>query len=186
MDLAFDPIIAWTARLLLALVLATAALGKLRALDEFIGVVHNYRILPEPLVRPVAYALPPLELMLAVGFLLEPTRALASTATAALLAIFALAMAINIGRGRTEIDCGCFANALKERIGWALVVRNFVLIGLALLALPVELPARPLVWLDLVTIAAATAAGALLYVAFSRLAGMAQIAPSAMAGHRHA
>jgi Methylamine utilisation protein MauE len=186
MDLAFDPIIAWTARLLLALVLATAALGKLRALDEFIGVVHNYRVLPELLVRPVAYGLPPLELLLAIGLLLEPTRTLAAPATATLLAVFALAMAINIGRGRTEIDCGCFANALRQRIGWALVVRNLVLIGLALLALPVGPPARPLVWLDLVTIATATAAGALLYVAFSRLASVAPLAPSAMPGHRHA
>jgi hypothetical protein len=185
MDLAFDPIIVWTGRLLLAVVLATAALGKLRALDEFVGVVHNYRVLPEPLVRPVAYALPPLELVLAIGLLLEPTRSPAAAAAAALLAVFALAMAINIRRGRTEIDCGCFANALRQRIGWGLVVRNFFLIGLALLALPTALPARPLVWLDVVTVVAASASAALLYVAFSRLAGMAPLARPATPGQRH-
>jgi hypothetical protein len=186
MDLASDPIIVWTSRLLLVLVLGAAALSKLRALDEFVGVVHNYRVLPEPLVRPVAYALPPFELLLAAGLLLEPIRSLAAAAVAGLLAVFALAMAINIGRGRIEIDCGCFANALRQRIGWRLVVRNVVLIALALLVMPAELSARPLVWLDLVTALMATAGAVLLYAAFSRLAGMAPLARPAAPGHRHA
>jgi uncharacterized membrane protein YphA (DoxX/SURF4 family) len=179
MDLTFDPIIVWTGRLLLALVLAMAAIGKLRALDEFVGVVHNYRVLPEALVRPVAYALPPLEFVLAIGLLLEPTRSLAAAAVAGLLVVFALAMAINIGRGRTEIDCGCFANALRQRIGWGLVLRNVLLTLLALLAVPAAMSTRPLVWLDLVTVVAASGGATLLYLAYSQLAGMA--AP----GRRH-
>lgn len=181
MDLLFDPVILWTGRLLLAAVLAMAAISKLRALDEFAGVVQNYRVLPAALVRPIAYVLPPIELMLALGLLLEPTRPYAAAAAAALLAIFALAMAINIRRGRIEIDCGCFASALRQRIGWGLIVRNVVLIGLALLALPATLPVRPLAWLDIVTVAAASASAILLYAAFSQLASAA---PRARIGDR--
>jgi len=172
-DLLLDPAVVWTARLVLAAVLAVAALAKLRALDEFVGVVHNYRILPEPLVRPLAYVLPPLEAAIALGLLIEPTRDLAAGGAAGLLAVFALAMAVNILRGRPEIDCGCFASSLKQRIGWALVGRNLALIGLAALVMPDALPARALTWLDALTVVAASLAAVLLYLAFTQLRSMA-------------
>lgn len=169
MDYVLDPTVVWSARLLLAVVFATAALGKLRALDEFTGVVHNYRIPPEPLVRPTALVLPPFELLVALCLLLEPTRSLAATAAAALLFVFALAMAINLVRGRVDIDCGCFAASLKQRIGWGLVGRNAVLIALALLAIPDGLAARSWSWLDVVTAAGATTTALLLYLAYTQL-----------------
>ena len=174
MALVLDPVIVWTGRLVLVAVLLAAAGAKLRALEEFAGVVHNYRLLPELLARPVAYALPILEIMLAAGLLLDPTRRIAAVATAVLLAVFAFAMAINIWRGRVHIDCGCFASALKQRLSWALVARNGVLIGLALLiAAPVS-AARPLRLLDLLTVAVASGSLLLLYVAFSQLASLGQ------------
>jgi Methylamine utilisation protein MauE len=177
MDLLHDPAAIWAARLALAAVFALAAVTKLRALDEFIGVVHNYRVLPEILVRPVAYGLPPLEAAIALGLLIEPTRMLAASGATALLLVFGFAMAVNLVRGRVEIDCGCFASALKQRIGWSLVARNLVLIGLALLVLQPPLPARPLTWLDLVTVGTAAFGALLLYVAFTQLRSLAPARP---------
>jgi uncharacterized membrane protein YphA (DoxX/SURF4 family) len=171
-DPILDPVIVWTARLVLAAVLLGAAVAKLRALEEFAGVVHNYRLLPEFLTRPLAYALPVLELVLALGLLLDATRRPAAGATAVVLAVFACAMAINLWRGRVHIDCGCFASALKQRLSWALVARNGVLIGLALLILPQAPAARALGALDLLTVAVASGALLLLYAAFSQLAGL--------------
>jgi hypothetical protein len=168
-----DPVAVWTARLVLAAVFAMAAFAKLRSLDEFVGVVHNYRILPEFLVRPVAYALPPLEAAIALALLLEPTRSAGAVAAAALLVVFALAMAVNLARGRVEIDCGCFAATLRQRISWALVGRNVALIALAGLAMPAGGVARVLTWLDAVTIVAASSSAVLLYVAFTQLRSMA-------------
>jgi uncharacterized membrane protein YphA (DoxX/SURF4 family) len=168
-----DPVAVWTARLVLAAVFAMAAFAKLRSLEEFVGVVHNYRVLPESLVRPVAYALPPLELAIALALLLEPTRSAGAVSAAALLAVFALAMAANLARGRVEIDCGCFAATLRQRISWALVGRNLTLIALAALAMPTATVARVLTWLDAVTIAAASSSAVLLYVAFTQLRSMA-------------
>jgi hypothetical protein len=168
-----DPVAVWTARLVLAAVFAMAAFAKLRSLDEFVGVVHNYRVLPEFLVRPVAYALPPLEAAIALALLLEPTRSAGALGAAALLVVFALAMAVNLTRGRVEIDCGCFAATLRQRISWALVGRNVALIGLAVLAMPAGGVARVLTWLDAVTIVAASSSSVLLYVAFTQLRSMA-------------
>jgi hypothetical protein len=167
-----DPAAVWTARLVLAAVFALAAIAKLRSLDEFIGVVHNYRVLPEPLVRPVAYALPPLEAVVALALLAEPAHGVGALAAGVLLAVFGLAMAVNLVRGRLEIDCGCFAATLRQRISWSLVARNVVLIGLAALALPPTGIARALTWLDGVTIVGASIAAVLLYVAFTQLRSM--------------
>lgn len=168
-----DPVVIWAVRLVLAAVFALAAVTKLRALDEFTGVVHNYRVLPEVLVRPVAYGLPPLEAAIALGLLIDPTRTLAAGGAAALLLGFALAMAVNILRGRVQIDCGCFASTLKQQISWALVGRNVVLIGLALLAMPSALPERTLTWLDTLTVIAAALSALLLYIAFTQLRSLA-------------
>ena len=172
-----DPAVVWTARLVLAAVFAMAALAKLRAFDEFVGVVHNYRVLPELLVRPVAYALPPFEAAIALALLLEPTRSVGAAGAAALLAVFALAMAVNLARGRVEIDCGCFAATLRQRISWALVGRNVALMALAALAIPSSGVARALTWLDAVTIIAASSSAVLLYVVFTQLRSMALPAP---------
>ena len=168
-----DPVAVWTARLVLAAVFAMAAFAKLRSLEEFVGVVHNYRTLPEFLVRPIAYGLPQLEAAIALALLLEPTRSAGAILAAALLALFALAMALNLARGRVEIDCGCFAAALRQRISWALVGRNVTLIALAALAVPTVTVARVLTWLDAVTIVAASSTAVLLYVAFTQLRTMA-------------
>jgi hypothetical protein len=165
-----DPAIGWTVVLLLAGVFGAAATTKLRALDAFVGVVHNYRLVPEPLVRPIAYALPVIELSIAVGVLLPAGRVPSAIAAAILLALFAGAMAINLVRGRRDIDCGCFATVLRQRLSWLLVLRNLLLAALALLIVP-GMGARGLGWLDLVTVGCASMALLFVYAAASRLLG---------------
>jgi hypothetical protein len=167
-----DPAIGWTVVLVLAAVFGAAAMTKLRALDAFIGVVHNYHLVPEPLERPIAYALPVAELAIAVGVLLPAGRAAAALAAAMLLALLAGAMAINLMRGRRDIDCGCFATVLRQRLSWPLVLRNLLLAALALLVVP-GLGARGLGWLDLATVGSASTALIFVYAAASRLFGNA-------------
>jgi uncharacterized membrane protein YphA (DoxX/SURF4 family) len=124
-------------RTLVALIFLTAAYGKLRHGAAFQGVIANYRLLPEALVAPVAYLLPPVEALLGTGLLLGLGSPWPEAAAASLLVLFAVAMGINIGRGRRHIDCGCFQSALKQSLSWKLVVRNIVLsllLGVAALA----------------------------------------------------
>lgn len=165
-----DPAIGWTVVLVLAGVFGAAAMSKLRALDAFVGVVHNYRLVPEPLERPIAYGLPGVELAIAMGVLVPTTRATAALAAAILLALFAGAMAINLMRGRRDIDCGCFATVLRQHLSWPLVLRNLLLAASALLVIPGLRP-RGLGWLDLVTVGCASAALVFVYAAASRLFG---------------
>nr|WP_183612906.1 MauE/DoxX family redox-associated membrane protein [Novosphingobium hassiacum] len=113
------------------LVFLTASVAKLRSRALFPGVVANYRLLPDALVAPVATSLPFTEL--ATGIALIGGSRLAAVPAIAMLLVFAAAMAVNIGRGRAHIDCGCGRSELRQPLSRALVVRNIVL---ALLLVP--------------------------------------------------
>lgn len=124
-------------RTLTSLVFLTAAYGKLRHGAPFQGVVANYRLLPEAMVAPAAYLIPPVEVLLGVTLLLGLAYPWPELSAAGLLLLFALAMGINLRRGRRHIDCGCFQSALKQTLSWTLVMRNLVLallLGVALLS----------------------------------------------------
>ena len=168
-----DPALALTTALLLAAIFGVAGAAKLRAGDGFAGVVENYRLLPQGLVRPVALVLPVAELLLAPALLVPALRAPAAAIAALLLLAFAGAMAINLRRGRSGIDCGCAIGLLKERISWPMVARNLMLAAAAASVAIAEPALRPLAWLDWFSIAAATGCGLLLYAAVGRLFGLA-------------
>lgn len=128
-----DPVLQWTFALTLALVFCSAAVSKSLAWAEFEGVVQNFRVLPNPLVRIVAWGLPPLESVIGLMVLFPATREFAASIMLLLLLAFGSAIAINIVRGRTNIDCGCFRSALKQNLSWWLVLRNAVLAIFAVL-----------------------------------------------------
>ena len=53
-----EPLIHWALRSFLAALFATAALSKLTGMEEFHGVVRNFRLLPDMASRAVAMVLP--------------------------------------------------------------------------------------------------------------------------------
>ncbi len=66
--------------------------------------------MPEVLVRPFAYGLPALELVLGVLLLIGLGTRLAAALTAALMAMFLFGIVMAWARG-LSIDCGCFGSA---------------------------------------------------------------------------
>jgi len=114
-------------RILSALVFMTAAIGKMRSWPIFHGVVANYRLLPQVLVAPVTYVLPPAEAAIGATLATGLFAPWAEAAAALLLGVFAVAMSINLLRGRRQIDCGCFQGTLKQPLSWTLVSRNALL-----------------------------------------------------------
>jgi hypothetical protein len=142
-----DPVPQLAAALTLALVFGGGAASKMSAWGELEGVVRNFRILPGFLAPLVQWTLPPVELLLAVGVLVPGTRALAALGMAALLVLFAASIAINMVRGRVDIDCGCFRSALRQNLSWWLVLRNAALLALAAACL-LPVAGRELAWAD--------------------------------------
>ncbi|MBS0377552.1 MAG: methylamine utilization protein MauE [Proteobacteria bacterium] len=151
-----------------ALLFATAAFHKFRDLALFSQVVRAYRLLPQALsVAPLVAAA---EALAAAGLLVGTTRPAAALLGAALLLLYAVAIAVNLARGRRELSCGCGGyNERRPIAGW-MVARNMVLaVLLAAIALPWS--ARPPQTVDLLTAGAGVAVAGLLYMSLDRLLG---------------
>jgi hypothetical protein len=165
-----DPLFGTAIAIGLAFLLLSAAWHKVVAHAEFLAALDDYRLLPPSLVRPFAAVLPGAEAALAAGWLAGGGRTVAA-ATAALLLAYAAALAVNLRRGRRQIDCGCgFRGATGSDLplSWWLVARNVVLASLAGIAgLPHS--GRELGFFDALTLAAATLAAVLLYAGTSQL-----------------
>jgi uncharacterized membrane protein len=159
---------AFTVTLLAAMFLA-AGVSKLRALETFEGVVYNFRLLPEILVRPVAYTLPFVELAVAIALLMPMSRSYGAWAAAALLGVFTVAVAINLLRGRREIDCGCFNSELKQNLSGGLVLRNLALMTLALWLAGFAVAAPAMNWVACLLGGLTAIMAIMLYVTAARL-----------------
>jgi hypothetical protein len=169
--LAIDPALDWTVRAALAALLVGAAAGKLRDVARFRESVAEYRVLPGALVAPAAVGVVAAELGLGAVLLVPGGRTIGLAGSAALLFVYAIAVAVNLARGR-RIDCGCGGPGVRRPIGGRLVVRNVIVAAVALAALaPVRV--RPAVWLDGMTAIAATGALAALWAALDRLGAQA-------------
>jgi Methylamine utilisation protein MauE len=112
-----------TAAALAALIFLRAALHKTADMARFEGVLANYGLAPDAALRPLSRLIPVLETAGAAMLVLAPMAG--AWLTGALLVGYAGAMAINLARGRSEIDCGC--GGAPEPLGWARVARNLVL-----------------------------------------------------------
>ena len=112
----------------LALLFVRAALHKLGDHHRFEGVLADYAILPNGALRASAYALPVAELATALLLFLPTMRVFGAMLGGGLLCVYSLAMAVNLIRGHTLLDCGC--GGPPEPISWLLVARNAVLVGL--------------------------------------------------------
>jgi len=128
----------------MTLLFATALLHKLADVRQFVGVLRDYRLVPQAIVKPAAYMVLLAEGVVVLLLIMRPIEG--GMLAASLLAAYALGMGVNILRGRTYIDCGChwqlqgqlqrqIQKRMQKRgahtLSLNLILRN---IGLALLA----------------------------------------------------
>lgn len=120
------------ARGLLAVLFLAASVGKIRDPCGFASAVVAYRLLPRRWVRPFAYTLPRVEVILGLMLVLGWKTRIVAALCGLLLFSFTLAMGINLARGRTDLDCGCFGERHRRKIGGQTLVRDVVLMLLSL------------------------------------------------------
>ncbi len=152
----------------LGLVFLAASLAKLTDSARFRATLAAYRLLPETAVGIVALLLPVAEL--AVGAAMILGLRIAFLPAAGLFLLFAGAVAINIRRGRSHIDCGCGGHEDAQPLSWELVAHDVVLAAVALAALALPAGAEPAV--AVFAIAGALVAGLLFFLldrAFGRM-----------------
>lgn len=168
-----DPVFPLALRVALALLFAGAAVHKLREHEAFRAALAEYALLPRAALAPVSALLPGLELASVVALIVWPSAGAAGIAT--LLLLYAGAMAVNVARGRRDLDCGCGGPAGGQRVGPGLVLRNVVLAALALaIALPVR--ERALGAVDAVTVLGLVSTFAASWAATQHLAALPHLA----------
>lgn len=167
-----DPLIVKAISIGLGLMFLVAAWHKLADSAAFRIALIEYELLPGALVAPLSRVIPLAEILLGGSWLLaSDVQSTTAIASATLLAVYALAIAVNIRRGRVHFDCGCGFGGKsddEQYLSVGLIFRNLVLMGAALLTL---LPAgtRDLRFGDYLTLIAALVAGALLFAAANQL-----------------
>lgn len=167
-----DPAVRLVLRAALALLFIWAATHKLRGVTAFRAALADYALLPRRWLAPAAALLIAAELSVAAGLWLRGAGIAAAAAAAGLLTIYTGAIAVNLRRGRRDIDCGCAGVAGQQPLSAALVVRNLVLAVVALLCMLPTAP-RDLTWVDGLTIGAGVGTLALLYAAVDGLLAQA-------------
>ena len=163
-----DPALQVICRAALSLLFGSAALHKLRDVQGFRQALEAYDLVPRPWAVPAGAGVVAAEVGIAAGLWLPRVAPMAALTGAALLIVYATAIGVNLVRGRRDIDCGCGGPAGGQPISGRLVVRNALLVAVAVTS---ALPAgsRPLLWFDAVTVVAAVATTALLYAAADQL-----------------
>lgn len=117
------------ARVALALVFAVAAIAKLADRDGFRGTIERFG-LGRRFARPLAWAIPIAELVVALALLSVATAWAAAVAAAVLLSLFCVAIVSVVARGEAP-DCNCFGSLGSARVGPGTIVRNVLLLALA-------------------------------------------------------
>ncbi len=99
------PVIERAVRWLLAGIFVYSGVIKLADPSRFAEIIAGFGLLPDPLVFPVALALPVIELLAGVGLVFALRGSLAAITAMLVVFIAVLLYGINLG---LDIDCGCF------------------------------------------------------------------------------
>jgi uncharacterized membrane protein YphA (DoxX/SURF4 family) len=114
----------------LGITLLAAGIPKLIGNEEFRDVLRDYSLLPNTAVRVVAWTIPCSELAVGLGLVFGTHPVIALAVTALGFVVFAIAIAVNLTRGRS-VDCGCFGSSRRSEASWRHVGID---VGLALVA----------------------------------------------------
>ena len=114
------------------LVMLRAVTHKVLDFNELQGFVADYRVVPESRAATASAGVVVAEFAIVAAIALPATRPIGLLAATALLSGYGGLIALNLARGHRRIECGC--GGAPQVLGAALIVRNAVLVLLALFA----------------------------------------------------
>jgi uncharacterized membrane protein YphA (DoxX/SURF4 family) len=118
--------------LFLSYLFVTTGYHKLFNGDDLARTISEYRILPLAWSRAVSRVLPVVELGVGIGLLIPILHTVAAAVACLLLFSYTTAIAVNVRRGRRDLDCGCAGPGQEQFVSGGLLIRNGVLCSLAL------------------------------------------------------
>lgn len=161
-----DPLLHMVLALCFGLLFAQALVHKLADFPRFTDVLRSYlqglELRSPPGIKGQACLVILVETVALLCCLLPVGALPRAVAVAAPLLVYALAMAANIRRGHTLLDCGCSWGAARQAISMGLVYRN-VALAIAALAMLFPVAPRALLAMDVLSLLAAILVAALGY-----------------------
>ena len=143
------PALHWALALLVGGIFIYASIDKIQDPRAFAKIVYHYQVIgPNSTVGFVpanllAVVLPWLELFVGVCLVAGAWRREAAVVSAALLAVFVVAVASALARGIDIANCGCFALDDSGRAaGWKLIAGDLALLAASLVVAFVPVRAR--------------------------------------------
>lgn len=115
----------------MTVVLFAAAWAKLRAPHRFERALRSYEVIPQRALPILVVAVPVTELVFATLQWVDPLQPIVGIGLALMLVAFTVLLLRSLAAGK-DADCGCFGSAVPEKVSWFSILRNIVLIGLAL------------------------------------------------------
>jgi len=117
-------------RVVLGAIFVVAGASKVGHAAEFAQQIAAFRLLPQPVIAPMALALPFLEILLGGYLIIGLFTRVAGWVATLLLLVFDGAIASAVLRGMT-LNCGCFGTHDSTVTTWAEVARDAVFVLLA-------------------------------------------------------
>lgn len=171
-----DPVLLYAASAALACVLLLGALEKLKDMTAFAAAVTAYEIVPAGVGAAFAWGYVLAEALAGALLLAPVSRSTGAALALAVLAVATAGVAVNLARGRRDIDCGCGGPAFRSAaargagLSWWMVLRNGLL---ALWTLPVFAAAqgasRSLQWADAASVFGLAMSAVALYFTVNHL-----------------
>ena len=117
-------------RVVLGAIFVVAGVSKVGHAAEFAQQIAAFRLLPQPVIAPMALVLPFLELLLGGYLIVGMYTRTAAWIAAVLLAVFDAAIASAVVRGMS-VSCGCFGPNDATVTTWTEVARDAVFVAMA-------------------------------------------------------
>ena len=147
-----NPRVQLVLRLALGVFFAYASLDKIASPPAFAKVVYQWQVVGPVPSNLVAVTLPWVELLAGLLLVVGAWKREAALATALLLVVFIVAAGSVMARGIDVLNCGCVSLAKEaaeaawppawmKGVGWFLVARNLLLLGVSLAIVRVPTPA---------------------------------------------
>lgn len=175
-----DPLTVLVLSTSLGLLFFTAAKHKLNSPGRFTAQLAAYELVPPAILPGLSRAIPVAEMAVVFLILVPITRPWAGVLAGGLLASYTVAMAINLLRGRDDIDCGC--GGQPQMLSYWLLLRNAALIiGCLLLVIPGT--DRALVWVDFILLTLMIAALSCAYLLIEQLVRNQAFSKGGRVGH---
>jgi hypothetical protein len=163
-----DPLLTRTVQLFLAILLIAAALHKSADPGRMRAAISAYRVVPVSSEDPVAWLVIGLEMAVGAALLVPILSKSASLAAAGVFAVYFALMSLSLVRGDREMNCGCSFSRQPARLSSSQLVRNSVLVMLAVVAWMPD-SGRVVGWIDGLQIAAAASCLTLIYLSVDSL-----------------